>query len=173
MSCHLPSYCVTANAGKAGGLPSLHLRDPMLMQIMAHSGERNSKINTEDVFSMTDWPILKVRCLLNKGAALFSSWALLVHALILHSLRFLLLAVLQLYGWIKFSYSMPKGLLHGDEILLLNPALKASTFQHSASVLYSVKKNHHVSDLHWLLPMDWKGWKLACFPQCPLIRSQL
>ncbi len=78
MSCHLPSYCVTTNAEKAGGLPSLLLRDPPLMQIMAHSGERN----TEDVFSLTDWPILKVRGLLNKGTALFSSRALLVHALI-------------------------------------------------------------------------------------------
>lgn len=98
MSCHLPSYCVTTNAGKARGLLSLHLRDPQLMQIMAHSGERNSKINTEDMFGLTDWPILKARGLLNKGAALFSSRALLVHALILHSLRFLLLNLLQLYG---------------------------------------------------------------------------
>lgn len=98
MSCHLPSYCVTTNAGKAGGLLSLHLRDPQLMQIMAHSGERNSKINTEDMFGLTDWPILKARGLLNKGTALFSSRALLVHALILHSLRFLLLNLLQLYG---------------------------------------------------------------------------
>lgn len=71
------------------------------------------------MFGLTDWPILKARGLLNKGAALFSSRALLVHALILHSLRFLLLNLLQLYGSIKFSYSMPKGLLHGDEIILL------------------------------------------------------
>lgn len=63
MSCHLPSYCVTTNAGKAGGLLSLRLRDPQLMQMLAHSGKINSKINIKDMFSLTDWPILKARVL--------------------------------------------------------------------------------------------------------------